>query len=117
MEFTFDTTGQVGVFALKGNLIGEKDGISITESFSEKLEDKVMHFVIDLSELQHINSSGLGVLITLLTKARKTGGEVYLAGPSDYIGNLLLITKLNTIFQIFPSRDEAIQAFNEKAGQ
>ncbi|MCB0494437.1 MAG: STAS domain-containing protein, partial [Cyclobacteriaceae bacterium] len=59
----------------------------------------------------HINSSGLGVLITLLTKARKVGGEVVLANPSAYIKNLLLITKLNTIFKIHPNQEKALEAY------
>ncbi|MEM9983559.1 MAG: STAS domain-containing protein [Bacteroidota bacterium] len=112
MEFSFNPDQKIGVYQLQGNLIGEKDGIPITDSFSEKLDEGVKNFVIDLGALQHINSSGLGVLITLLTKARKTGGEVVLANPSDYIGNLLLITKLNTIFQIFPTREEAVSTLN-----
>ncbi len=112
MEFSFASDQQIGVYQLLGNLIGEKDGIPITDSFSEKLDEGIKNFVIDLGDLQHINSSGLGVLITLLTKARKTGGEVVLANPSDYIGNLLLITKLNTIFQIFPTREEAVSSLN-----
>ncbi|MEL6670990.1 MAG: STAS domain-containing protein [Bacteroidota bacterium] len=113
MEFSYSTSGQVGIYQLKGNLIGETDGISITESFSEQMEVGTKHFVIDLKELQHINSSGLGVLITLLTKARKSAGDVTLANPSSYINNLLLITKLNTIFQIHESREAAISTFSE----
>ncbi len=108
MEFTFSTSGDIGIYHLKGNLIGETDGIPITESFSEKLGEGTRQFIIDLKELQHINSSGLGVLITLLTKARKVGGELMLANPSDYIKNLLLITKLNTIFQIHGSMEDAV---------
>ena len=88
MEFSFDKTGSIGVYSLKGNLIERKDGLSITGSFAENLDNKT-DYVIDLGELKHINSAGLGVLITLLTKARKAGGEVYLSNPSDYIGNLL----------------------------
>jgi anti-sigma B factor antagonist len=108
MEFSFSNQNSVGVFQLKGNLIGETDGVPITESFSEQLGKGITQFVIDLSELQHINSTGLGVLITLLTKARKVGGEVNLANPSDYIKNLLLITKLNTIFKIHSTVDDAL---------
>lgn len=114
MEFTFINKEDVGIYELNGNLIGETDGIPITESFSDKLEEGVLRFIIDLKGLQHINSSGLGVLITLLTKARKVGGELTLANPSDYIKNLLLITKLNTIFQIHTSVEEAINSFMDK---
>ncbi len=108
MEFSFSNQKNIGVFNLKGNLIGETDGIPMAEAFSEQLENGVKQFVIDLSELQHINSTGLGVLITLLTRARKIGGEVNLANPSGYIKNLLLITKLNTIFKIHDSVEEAL---------
>lgn len=110
MEFTYESHVAAGVFLLKGNLIGENDGIALTEAFAEHLGRSAKHFVIDLGELQHINSSGLGVLITLLTKARKVGGDVLLANPSDYIRNLLLITKLNSIFNIFDSQAEALKS-------
>lgn len=113
MEFSTSKAGKVVIYHLSGNLIGETDGIPITESFSEKIEEGARQFVIDLSELQHINSSGLGVLITLLTKARKIGGEVTLANPSSFIKNLLIITKLNTIFKIYPTQDEAVAVYQE----
>ncbi|MEZ4827369.1 MAG: STAS domain-containing protein [Bacteroidia bacterium] len=111
MEFRTTNSDQVVVYHLKGNLIGETDGIPLTESFSEFLDNNSRKFVISLQHLQHINSSGLGVLITLLTKARKHGGDVYLANPSSFIMNLLIITKLNTIFKIFPTEEEAILGF------
>lgn len=111
MNFTYKQAGiQVGIFNLQGNLIGEKDGIPITESFAEKLEEGARYFVINLESLQHINSAGLGVLITLLTKARKHDGEVVLANPSSYIQNLLVITKLNSIFKIYDDSESAIGA-------
>lgn len=114
MEFSFElTNNHIGIYQLQGNLIGETDGIPITESINEQLEAGVRQFVIDLQGLQHINSSGLGVLITLLTKARKVGGEVVLSNPSNYIQNLLLITKLNTIFQIHNTAESAVAAYGK----
>lgn len=112
MEFEYSSDQSTGIYALKGNLIGETDGLSITESVSDQLAEGKRNFIIDLSQLQHINSSGLGVLITLLTKARKVGGELILAQPSSYIKNLLLITKLDTIFQIYPNIEEAKNSYN-----
>lgn len=115
MEFTFQQHDHIGVFYLQGNLIGERDGIPLTEAFTEALENGTKQFIIDLKALQHINSTGLGVLITLLTKSRKTGGELTLSGPSDYISNLLMITKLNSIFKIFDKPEEAIEALAQQA--
>ena len=65
MEFTFKEDNSIGVYELQGNLIGEKDGITITESFTEQLDNGLKNFVIDLQNLQHINSSGLGVLVSI----------------------------------------------------
>ena len=65
--------------------------------------------ILDLADLKHINSSGLGVFITLLTKARKKDGEVLLVSPSEGIRKLLLMTKLNAIFQIFDTVEAAME--------
>lgn len=115
MDFSFEKAGQTGVYVLSGNFIGETDGIPLTEDFSAKLEAGTRQYVIDLSALQHINSTGLGVLITLLTKARKVGGEVVLAEPSTFIRDLLVMTKLHTIFDLHDERAEAVEALIEKA--
>ncbi len=97
----------IGVFKLNGNLIGENDGMPLTEAFDEQIENGFQNFILDLSDLKLINSSGIGVFITLLTKARKKEGDVVIVNPSSYIQNLLMITKLNSIFQIFDTNIEA----------
>jgi anti-sigma B factor antagonist len=117
MEFAFKQAGQIGIFVLTGNLIGETDGIPLTDSFSGHVSDGINLYVIDLAGLQHINSTGLGVLITLLTKARKVDGEVVLASPSKFIRDLLVMTKLNTIFEIHEAQADAVEALSAKASQ
>jgi anti-sigma B factor antagonist len=108
MECKHESTGGLAAFTLTGNLVGETDGMALADAFNEYLESGVTKFCIDLTELKHINSSGLGVLITLLTRTRKKDGELVLINPSTYIRNLLLITKLNSIFRIFDSKEEAV---------
>lgn len=112
MEFEFSESNGICILELSGNLIGENDGMPLNDTFNEKVEDGTKNFLVDLTNLQHINSSGLGVLITLLTRARKRGGEMVLVNPSEYIRNLMMITKLNTIFKVYPSREEAMAEFN-----
>ncbi|MFN7791032.1 MAG: STAS domain-containing protein, partial [Cyclobacteriaceae bacterium] len=72
------------------------------------MSHKALTCIIDISELRYINSSGIGVLITILTKFRNKGGEVYLMNPSESVKKLLLITKLNAIFQVVKSEQEVI---------
>jgi anti-sigma B factor antagonist len=59
-----------------------------------------------------MNSSGIGVLITLLTKFRNHEGEMVLIKPSETIRKLLIITKLNKIFSINETREAAIKSLN-----
>lgn len=111
MQYKYEVSeSQVGVYTLEGNLIGENDGMILTNSFNDHIEDGTLNFVMDLSSLQHINSSGLGVFITLLTKARKKGGELFLVNPSEYIRNLMMITKLSSIFSIYDTVEDAFNA-------
>ena len=92
---------------IQGDLIGDDVGPKLVEIVTNAVNDKMKHFVIDLTEVRYISSSGIGVLITMLTKMRNSGGEVYLTSPSEHVKKLLIITKLNNIFTVFDTLDEA----------
>ena len=63
---------------------------------------------IDISNVRYINSSGIGVLITVLTKFRNKDGELVLINPSEHVKKLLIITKLNAIFNVVDNEKEAV---------
>jgi anti-sigma B factor antagonist len=94
------------IIRLSGDLIGEDNGASVLEIATNAIQQQVMTCIIDISKLRYINSSGIGVLITILTKFRNKGGEVYLMKPSENVQKLLVITKLNAIFQIIQNEAE-----------
>jgi anti-sigma B factor antagonist len=92
---------------IQGDLIGDEVGPKLVEVVSDAIQEGAKTFVIDLSEVRYISSSGIGLLITMLTKMRNVGGEVYLTSPSEHVKKLLIITKLNNIFTVYDSIDEA----------
>jgi anti-sigma B factor antagonist len=94
---------------LEGDLIGESNGLELMDLVSDKLNESVNRCAIDLALVRYMNSSGIGVLITLLTKFRNKGGELILINPSEQIKKLLIITKLNSIFVIVENEEEALQ--------
>lgn len=106
MKFEHQIKDSILTIRLSGDLIGEDNGTNILEIVNNAIQEKVLCCVIDISKLRYINSSGIGVLITILTKFRNKGGEVYLMKPSESVQKLLVITKLNAIFQIIQSEDE-----------
>ncbi len=91
---------------VEGDLIGDEVGPQLVEVVSDAIQEGGKTFVIDLREVRYISSSGIGLLITMLTKMRNVGGEVYLTAPSEHVKKLLIITKLNNIFTVYDSVDD-----------
>ena len=108
MNFSFKTEDEVMFIQFTGDLIGEENGPEIIEAVNNEVINKIRLCAVDISYVRYINSSGIGVLITILTKFRNKDGEVVLVNPSDHVKKLLIITKLNAIFTIVDNLDEAI---------
>jgi anti-sigma B factor antagonist len=110
MIFTHEIRNDALVIRLSGDLIVENNSSTVIGIVTEALQKKIKICIVDISGLRYINSSGIGLLITILTKFRNKGGEVYLMKPSENVQKLLVITKLNAIFQIIQSEDEILKS-------
>lgn len=108
MEYSHNIVDDVLVLNFEGDLIGENHGAELIALANDQISNGYNLCVIDISNVRYINSSGIGVLITLLTKFRNKEGEVILVKPSKSVEKLLVITKLNSIFTISESKDQAI---------
>ena len=108
MNFAQEIKSNALILHVTGDLIGEDTGTKLVEAVNEAVSHKVLTCIIDISELRYINSSGIGVLITILTKFRNKGGEAFLMQPSESVKKLLMITKLNAIFHIVQNVEEAL---------
>ena len=65
--------------------------------------------IIDLSQLRWLDSSGLGHLISLGTRARLSEARLILVGPTPFVAGVLEMTQLDRWFEIVPDLDEARQ--------
>lgn len=108
MKYSHKVQEDILILKFEGDLIGENHGPELVSLANDSLNDRVIYCVIDISDVRYVNSSGIGVLITLLTKFRNKEGEVILVKPSKSVEKLLLITKLSSIFQITDTTEEAI---------
>lgn len=106
LHFSQRKEDQVHYLFMEGDLIGDEVGPIIAELVSDSVEAGIKTVVIDLEKVRYISSSGLGLLITLLTKMKNAGGELFLTAPSEHVKKLLLITKLNEIFKVVESVKE-----------
>jgi anti-sigma B factor antagonist len=106
LQFTQKKDPKVHYLFMEGDLIGDEAGPRLAELVSDSVEEGIKFLVIDLEKVRYISSSGLGLLITLLTKMKNAGGELFLTAPSEHVKKLLIITKLNGIFKVLDSVDE-----------
>ncbi len=109
--FTYDIEqrDKVTVLSLAGRLT---DPFTVKTIF-EKLKDvthevKPLFLVVDLHSIEYINSSGLQLLLQLLRHSRQLDGETAVCNVPDRIHKLLVATKLEHIFMVKPSVEEAI---------
>ncbi len=99
--------GGIVLFRIEGNIVGGPDAMSLNDEVRKLIEAGKRKFVIDMGSVEHINSSGLGILIASLNAVRQAGGDLKVANLSARVVDLLKITKLNQIFESFKSVEEA----------
>ncbi len=98
--------------SLSGNLIEKNQAAELMDDIEQLTDADPVNFVINLSDFKYMNSTGLNVLLGILSKARKTGGEAVICAVPEKIKTLLVITKLNNVFSVVDSEDMAAGAFN-----
>lgn len=103
-------------------LVVNCDGRIVFGEESAELRDTVKaliaqnkKIVLNLGGVSYIDSGGLGTLVALYTTAHNTGGAIKLSNLTQRVGDLLQVTKLLTIFEVYDTEEEAIQSFRKAA--
>lgn len=100
-----DCSGRI-VFGEESSLLRETVKSAITEN---------KRIVLNLGEVNYIDSGGLGTLVALHTTASTAQGAIKLANLTKRVGDLLQVTKLLTVFEVYNSEAEAIDSFRKAA--
>ena len=110
MAFNVRKQNGVLVIDVDGQLIvGNRQDLK--QRVLDSLEAGDRKFLIDFTRTGYIDSSGLGVLVSLSKKIRDEGGDLRLAGLNEDLKTLFELTKLDTLFAITDSADQALAAF------
>ncbi len=99
------------ILKLSGKIMGGPDASLLNEKLHELIAAGKTKIIADLSKVEWMNSSGLGILIGGLTTMRNNGGDLKLANITDRIQSLLMITKLLTVFETFATIEKAVESF------
>ena len=111
MGFSKTTSGAgVTIVTIDGQLIvGNRQELKTL--VQEGLDQGERRFLIDCSQTGYIDSSGLGALVSLTKKVRELGGELRIAGLNEDLRALFELTKLDTLFHISPTAEQALAGF------
>jgi len=108
MNVTITQQEDVTIVALEGNLMGGPDATSLNSRIHELIEQGNNRIVIDLSGVEFMNSSGLGLLLGTTSAVRNAGGVLTIANASAKVETIIKIAKLGAILRTHPSLDDAI---------
>jgi anti-sigma B factor antagonist len=100
-----DCSGRI-VFGEESSLLRETIKKAVTEN---------NRIVLNLGEVNYIDSGGLGTLVALRITAQNAGGAIKLTNLTKRVGDVLQITKLLTVFDVYNSEAEAIESFRKAA--
>lgn len=78
----------------------------------EQLEQQYKNILLNLRDVRHIDSAGVGELMSCYTSVRNQGGQLKLMNLSKNVHNLLQITKLYTIFEVVEDEDTAVASYS-----
>lgn len=109
MEAKFSQLEEICLVELSGNLLSDNQSEKFKSKVEQSIEKGTNRFLVDLAELKFMNSSGIKLLLQLLTTARNAGGEIMLCNINESISQVLLYAKLNSIFLIEEDRESAIK--------
>ena len=100
----------VEILSLKGRLtVGEAS--SVREKVNEVAAAGHVNVLLNLEHVEYIDSTGLGALVICFTSLKKAGGALKLVNPNKRNIELLLLTKLHTIFEVFSDEQDAVNSF------
>lgn len=96
---------------LAGKLLMGNDSRQVEWSIAELLVAGVKKVVFDLSKLDGIDSTGVGIIVVCHAKLQKAGGSLRIAGPQGIVLDTLKMTHVDRLVPFFPSADDAEQNF------
>ena len=103
--------GNVAVVDLTGKItIGEGD-VVLREEVNKLLESDTKSILLNLNGVTYMDSAGIGELVACYKRAAETGAKLKLLNPSGRVSDLLSLTKLQQVFDIYNDEKDALVSF------
>ncbi len=112
MKIEMRTIGDVRILDCSGKITLGEGTMAVRNTVRDILKDNGKKIILNLANVNYIDSSGIGELVSTYTTVTNNGGQLKLLNLTKKIHELLQITKLLTVFQVFDSESAAIASFS-----
>jgi anti-sigma B factor antagonist len=103
--------GNVTILDLKGKILFG-DGIEeLRQSINSSIKENEKQLVLNFAEVPYLDSTGLGEVVRSYTTLKKEGGTVKITNLTDKVKDLMMVTKLITVFETFNNENDAVSSF------
>jgi anti-sigma B factor antagonist len=103
--------GEITVLDLAGRITLGEGSSTLRDALKDVLAKGQKKVLLNLSEVSYIDSSGIGELVSAFTTVTNLGGQLKLNGLNKRVKDLLQITKLYTVFEVFDEESTAMRSF------
>jgi anti-sigma B factor antagonist len=115
LRITTRTVDGILAFECNGRIVFGDESSLLRDEVKKAIADGNKRIVLNLGEVNYIDSGGLGTLVALHTTAHNADGSIKLASLTKRVGDLLQVTKLLTVFEVYNSEYEALESFRQAA--
>lgn len=109
--------GQVNVLKVIGRLTPDEHDDLLFSNIKQLVEAGEKDFLLDLSAVNYINSTGVGSIIHSYRLAQSKGGNLKLLNPSQCVTHIIQVSRLDSIFEVLHDQDSAIAKFHDNANK
>jgi anti-sigma B factor antagonist len=104
--------GDVTILDLSGKITIGEGSVQLREAVKRLLDDGKKKILLNLGDVSYVDSSGIGELVSSYTTTNNNGGQLKLLNLTKKIQDLLMITKLLTVFQTFDDEQKAVSSYS-----
>jgi anti-sigma B factor antagonist len=112
VKITERQVGKVSILDLEGDIRIGGSRIALRDAIRSLITQGQTQVLVNLANVEHIDSSGLGELVSSFVTLTNRGGKIKLLNLTQRVRDVMTITKLLTVFDVFENEAEAIESFN-----
>lgn len=111
MKYMINEKDNCVVIEMKGKIMGGPDAETFLDDLKKLIDQDKKNIIIDLDKVNFMNSSGIGIIIGGYKTMKASGGDIKLCNVNKHLNSLLMVSHLNTVFDMHDSLDSAAKAY------